>query len=49
MDNAVRINLELVLNRLKESRVLSEALHKGWLKIAGARYDLSTGVAEFTD
>ena len=49
LDNAVRINLELVLNRLRESRVLSEALHKGWLKIVGARYDLNTGVVEFTD
>ena len=48
LDKAVRINLELVVNRLKESPVLSEALHENKLKIVGARYDLETGVVEFT-
>jgi carbonic anhydrase len=49
LDKAVRINLELVVNRLKESPVLLEALHEDKLKIVGARYDLDTGVVEFTD
>jgi carbonic anhydrase len=48
LDNAVRANIELVVNQLKESPVLAEALHAGKIKIVGGRYDLDTGVVEFT-
>jgi carbonic anhydrase len=48
VDNAVRANVELIVNRLKESQVLSAALKEGRLKIAGGRYDLDTGAVEFT-
>jgi carbonic anhydrase len=47
VDNAVRINVELVLNRLNESPVLAKAVRAGKLKIVGARYDLDTGAVEF--
>jgi carbonic anhydrase len=46
IDNVVRANVELMVERLKESPILSEALEKGELKIVGARYDLDTGVVE---
>lgn len=48
LDNAVRANVELVVNQLKASPLLAEALHAGKIKIVGGRYDLDTGVVEFT-
>jgi len=45
-DNAVNANVELIVDRLKKSPVLSAAANKGMLKIVGARYDLSTGKVE---
>jgi carbonic anhydrase len=46
LDNAVKANVELTIQRLKSSPILSEAIQKGELKIVGARYDLDTGSVE---
>jgi carbonic anhydrase len=46
LDNAVKANVLLTVERLKRSSILSEALEKGALKIIGARYDLDTGIVE---
>ncbi len=46
LDNAVRANVELTVERLKKSAILKDALQKGELKIVGARYDLDTGLVE---
>jgi len=46
LDNAVRANVELTVERLKNSAILKDALQKGDLKIVGARYDLDTGLVE---
>ncbi|MCX6354097.1 MAG: carbonic anhydrase [Candidatus Aureabacteria bacterium] len=46
LDNAVNANVELIIDRLKKSPVLSAAMEKGVLKIVGARYDLSSGKVE---
>jgi carbonic anhydrase len=46
IDNIVRANVELVVERLKESPILREAIEKGELKIVGARYDLDAGAVE---
>ena len=46
LDNAVKANVSLTVERLKGSSILSEALEKGDLKIIGARYDLDTGSVE---
>jgi carbonic anhydrase len=48
VDNAVRANVNLVVNQLRSSMpILGEAVHAGKLKVIGARYDLDTGVVEF--
>ena len=46
LDNAVKANVSLTVERLNGSSILSEALEKGDLKIIGARYDLDTGIVE---
>lgn len=46
LDNAVRANVELTVEKLKASAILAEALEKGSLNIVGARYDLDSGVVE---
>ena len=46
LDNAVKDNVSLTVEHLKESSILSEAVEKGELKIVGARYDLDTGLVE---
>ena len=46
LDNAVKANVSLTVERLKGSSILSEAVENGGLKIVGARYDLDTGVVE---
>ena len=46
LDNAVKANVRLTVERLKGSPILSEALEKGELTIVGARYDLDTGAVE---
>lgn len=48
LDNSVRANIELTVNRLKQSPVLKEAVDSGKIKIVGGRYDLETGLVEFT-
>lgn len=48
LDNAVRINIENVVNALKQSPILAEALSQGKVKIVGGRYDLDTGAVEMT-
>jgi carbonic anhydrase len=46
LDNAVRANVILTVQRLKNSAILADALQNGTLKIVGARYDLDTGLVE---
>jgi carbonic anhydrase len=46
LDNAVKANVSLTVERLKGSSILSEAVENGDLKIVGARYDLDTGIVE---
>jgi carbonic anhydrase len=46
LDNTVRANVELTVERLKTSAILAEAVQKGELKIVGARYDLDSGLVE---
>jgi carbonic anhydrase len=48
VDNAIRANVELGVSRLKASPILAGLLAEGKLKIVGGRYDLDTGVVEFT-
>ena len=44
LDNAVRANVELVVEKLRTSRqVLAGQVSSGKLRIVGARYDLETG------
>lgn len=48
LDNAVRANVERVVERLKASGpLIQEPLAAGKLKIVGARYDLDEGRVEF--
>src|SRR5689334_8197249 len=46
LDNAVRANVELTVEKLKNSAILAEAVEKGTLNIVGGRYDLDSGVVE---
>lgn len=47
LDNAVRTNVRLTVNRLKESQpVLAEMVKEGKLQVVGAYYDLDTGLVE---
>ena len=46
LDNAVKANVSLTVEHLKESSILLEAVEKGELQIVGARYDLDTGLVE---
>jgi len=46
LDNAVKANVELTVQWLKASPILSEAIEAGQLRIVGARYDLDTGSVE---
>jgi carbonic anhydrase len=47
VDNAVRANVELVVEQLKDSKpIISEAIRNGKLKVVGARYDLDSGRVE---
>ncbi len=48
LDNAVRTNVKLVVNKLKKSKpILSELVDAGKIRVIGARYDLNTGAVEF--
>jgi carbonic anhydrase len=47
IDKAVRVNVELIVDRLRHSPLLANtALTQGRLKIVGAVYDLVTGIVE---
>ena len=46
LDNAVKANVTLTVERLKGSAILAEALEKSELRIVGGRYDLDTGMVE---
>jgi len=47
VENAIRANIELVVEQLKNSKpILSEFVHNGKLKVVGAKYDLDTGAVE---
>ncbi len=48
LDNAVRVNVEMTVQSLKASPTLASAVTSGALTIAGAYYDLYTGVVEIT-
>ncbi|BAY30600.1 carbonic anhydrase [Nostoc carneum NIES-2107] len=43
VENAVVANVQYQIERLKRSRLLTESLQSGKLKIVGGRYDLDTG------
>ena len=43
LDNAVKANVSLVVEQLKQSPILSAAIAAGTLKIVGGRYDLDKG------
>jgi carbonic anhydrase len=47
-DNAVRANISVSIDRLKDSPVLAAAIERGAIKIAGGLYDLETGLVEVT-
>jgi carbonic anhydrase len=49
IDQAARMNVALIINRLKESPILSAAIDECKTKIVGAFYDLSTGLVEILD
>src|SRR3989304_2651227 len=46
LENSVRANIQLTVDKLKASPLLSKYLDKGKIKIVGARYDLETGVVD---
>ncbi len=47
LDNSVRANVEMVVEQLRTSKpILAGLIQEGRLKVAGARYDLDTGVVE---
>lgn len=47
-DQAVRAQIELLVEQLKHSPILAPAVDKGVLKIVGACYNLETGLVEMT-
>jgi carbonic anhydrase len=48
LDNAIRANIALGVNKLKTSPILAEHLEKDKIKIVGAYYNLDTGVVDVT-
>ena len=47
VDLAVRTNIELVVERLRADEVIARVLAEGTLRVAGARYDLGSGLVHF--
>ncbi|MGV0102883.1 hypothetical protein NSTCB13_01441 [Nostoc sp. DSM 114160] len=43
VENAVVANVQYQIERLKRSKLLTEQVESGKLKIVGGRYDLDTG------
>lgn len=49
VENAVKANIELIVDQLKTSRpILAELVKENKLKVVGARYDLDTGLVDIT-
>lgn len=48
LDNAIRANIALNVDKLKTAPILTEHLEKGKIKIVGAYYNLDTGVVDIT-
>lgn len=46
LDNAVRANVEMVVNEIKATGLFSQAISQGRLQIVGACYDLSLGAVD---
>jgi carbonic anhydrase len=46
VENAVKANVRLQANRLKDSPVINQLIEEGKLKIVGGYYDLDTGAVE---
>lgn len=46
LTNAIHTNVEMVVEKLKQSPILSEAVSEGRLQIVGAVYSLSSGLVE---
>ena len=46
LENSVRANIQITVDKLKASPLLSKYLDKGKIKIVGALYDLDTGVVD---
>jgi carbonic anhydrase len=46
VDNVVRANVELTVNQLNNSSIISAAIETGQIQVIGARYDLHSGVVE---
>ena len=44
LDQAVRVNVEMIVAQLKESAPVARAIGEGRLRVLGACYDLDTGV-----
>jgi carbonic anhydrase len=49
LDNAIRANVRLTVNKLRKSKPLRAMVDKGELKIAGGIYHLDTGKVEMLD
>ncbi|MBZ9751541.1 carbonic anhydrase [Deinococcus sp. HMF7604] len=47
VDQVVRANTALTIQRLQRSAILAEAVERGKLKIVGGHYDLDTGAVSF--
>jgi carbonic anhydrase len=47
VEQAVRANIELTTNALRNSRLLSQIVNQGTLKVVGAYYSLETGRVDF--
>lgn len=50
LDNAVRANVQMVVDQLRSSKpLLGHLVHEGKLKVVGARYDLESGRVELLE
>jgi len=46
LENSVRANIQLTVDKLKASPSLSKYLDKSKIKVVGAHYDLDTGAID---
>ena len=47
VDNAIRANASLVVNKIKSSKpILAEMVEKGEIEVIGAYYNIETGAVE---